>query len=615
MTSTKISKVAARLSKIKSSSVLSDEDFLYLSSIQKRQFFYSYFKGREVNNYLEHIGSSLYPLEFIQGIRTSQVYLQDPVLKRLLKLQFPKNFSLHVELWQELQSKNSELYFKIDSLFLQLPNETSIVLAQLIIWLENQRFNQNNSETLNDLSRVYQFFILQYLSFESNPKIIEDEFIKSFVEELLVEKSTNPTSQILDTIQEWVKFKDIWINEYSFDLEIQPIRNNGKIELKAPKDLVESWKNEQRFYDITSEIYEQIAEEEVKFLESNGNLIIPSGRFLEDKGINRKLEIQKRKTTLILEDLAINNFHFRKKPIEVSSLLQPLLGYSTNRFFRYEMLIKKNKLDNKSFKETFLITLRESSKKGLSIEPYILISIQDYLTLLNDVYKDYPIEIKEEIIALFSFKVSSNFKFDRLRKAYNVWTKPFIQIGDLLFCPMLFFANNDWFYAFAQAAIENLNHPSNRGFQKDNSKKIETKLTEEFAAIGFKATNLPDSDKYKGDVDILVEDDSSVLFIQLKRTYFRLDLESQYNEELNSEIHAMNQLNEAEKSLSKPNEIYHFKKKPIKWIVSTSLENIGKTFDGCLKVNYFDLFRILRTKEQKTIQGIYDNLMPTVIPT
>ena len=49
------------------------------------------------------------------------------------------------------------------------------------------------------------------------------------------------------------------------------------------------------------------------------------------------------------------------------------------------------------------------------------------------------------------------------------------------------------------------------------------------------------------------------------------------------------------------NDVHQLKGPVIKWIVSSSFEHIGKIYDGCRKVNYFEVLHVLEKAEVKTI--------------
>lgn len=117
-----------------------------------------------------------------------------------------------------------------------------------------------------------------------------------------------------------------------------------------------------------------------------------------------------------------------------------------------------------------------------------------------------------------------------------------------------------------------------------------------------------EANSVNGDVDIIVEDEDTLLFIQLKRTYLRLNSRDRYYESVLIDRKAAKQLNLAQEFLSHPNQVFSSKKNPIKWIVSTSFEGILQQIDGCRKVNYFELINALKNPEIKSLNELINDV-------
>ena len=112
-----------------------------------------------------------------------------------------------------------------------------------------------------------------------------------------------------------------------------------------------------------------------------------------------------------------------------------------------------------------------------------------------------------------------------------------------------------------------------------------------------------------GDIDIIVEQDNTVLLIQLKRTYLLLTPKDVYYESIMIDRKAAQQLNDAEVWLNKPNDIYSMEgKKVFKWIVTTSYEGVLSDVNGCCKVNYFDLLATIRHRKPSSLLQLIANI-------
>jgi len=274
---------------------------------------------------------------------------------------------------------------------------------------------------------------------------------------------------------------------------------------------------------------------------------------------------------LFLSDLKIENFTFGKKKIPVHSLYNPLFLASKKR-------------ENPNF---------------------FLMSQEEYLKLNDFALAHLP----EELINLFSEKKKKKTKFDQFKLQYNVWEKPFLQLGNYLFCPTIFLANNDWFYGFPQAGLKNLSQKQSNNERIESAHCMEKDLGKILEEKDWKVFISENSNIFRdnggGDVDIIVSDKDTSILIQLKRTKFRLDLKEAYFDSINIDRCAAKQLNNAEKYLQKPdNEICQLQNNVQKWIVSTSFENTLTKINGCLKVNYFDLLQSLGIAKNSTLKDL-----------
>jgi hypothetical protein len=206
---------------------------------------------------------------------------------------------------------------------------------------------------------------------------------------------------------------------------------------------------------------------------------------------------------------------------------------------------------------------------------------------------------------LFSYKPNKDQNFDRFNNRYDIWLKPLFKIGHFYFCPLGFLSNNAWFYAFAQSALTYRVIPF-----KNETSTVEKTVAERFALKGFptKVITENDANSIDGDVDIIIEDHELTLLIQVKRSHFRVTLKEAHFETLFSVKKAAYQLVQAEKCLLEDNSIFKLKNKPIKWIVSSSFENIGEVYGGCRKVNYFELINAINNPNVRSLKDIISDV-------
>jgi tetratricopeptide (TPR) repeat protein len=580
---------------------------------------HQYFNSQHHFKKIEQKIASEYPELFIKTVRANQAFIKTDKLDFLLSIDFAEKYKVHQNVWRHLANIDTQLWNTIDKKLKELSNNNfSEILTETIIWLENKRFEHQELFQNQHLSSVYSFFIKLFLQKHSNEykKINSEEFFKRFYSKL--GKQTNNTlSELLDLISQWVQFNDSILSAYSFDMDIQPSVENGVLYFnRQPKDYYK-WKLDGVRYNLNRLSYFFKGIDCVEYLADKEGMQIPKGSKPKDEEGNYQLAVQQWQLTTFLDDLKLDSFVFQGREIKSQLLFQPLLTYSKNKNIRYEQELQKHFDSSNNWTDAFVKLTKEAFQNNfLENNPYFLMSKEEYINLNNTTLQELHKNSSEEIINLFSYFVNPNYDFNRFNVGYNVWQKPFVQLGDYLFCPMMFFANNDWFYGFAQAGLENL-------AAKKNGRKISTNYKEEQRTTslfekelcnklknkGWKITediNIGRLTKGKesGDIDILIKDEQTTLFLQLKRTKFRLNLKEAYNEAINTDRKASRQLNDAEKFLTKDSDIIEINNKVHKWIVTTSFEGILSEIDSCLKINYFDLLQAISNLDIKSLEQL-----------
>jgi tetratricopeptide (TPR) repeat protein len=554
--------------------------------------------------------AEMFPDVFVKAIRVNQVFLKADRIDILNSIQFDQKFHLHQKIWKRVsdieQSKWKEIQENLSSTGVLSLNA---ILSHCLIWLETTRYNDNSQQHMYHLGRVYSFFIELVLNKfpEKNQDIIgSDEFSLEFFSNFTAtfkEKEKEKTTEhsilkLLESISHWITFMENVIAPYSFDLNIEPIQQNELVYFSSTPEAFYNWLVNGVRYEVNQLSYLFQGEVVVEHLEENRKMKIP-GKTAEDIQLNRNLASLKWATISLLNDLAFDTFEIGNTKIESAKLLTPLLTYSFHGLIRYEQSLKIHSQTSQNWSESYMKVVKQSIETTISREPFLLMTESEYEQLNKEALIHLTEDFSKEVVQLFSYKSNRKYEFNRFKQSYDVWQKPFFKIGDFLFCPMMFFASNIWFYSFAQVALS-------QKTQRNQTQKMETHLGDLLKQKGWNVKVITDKEagELTGDVDIFVHDNDNLLFIQLKRTYFRLDLKDAYYEAINSDTKAAKQLNEAEEFLKNPNLIYSVKSKPVKWIISTSFENIGNKINGCHKVNYFELLNALKNPETKKLSDL-----------
>ncbi|VXB77275.1 conserved hypothetical protein [Flavobacterium sp. 9AF] len=575
---------------------------------------YDYFSKEKIHSEtLEIKLSELFPEKFVKAVRTTQAFLDTNRLTFFKNLSFLQKFKEHVMLWDFLQKGEHQLWNTISKESSELLKfEVDYVLSEVVFWLENERYSDNSQQKLTKLGTVYNFFIEFYWHSAKEPVNIAAEnfnqtFHKLVYEKIKSNKTTDPKiNVVLNAISHWISFNEDVLQAYCFDLEINPlIENDCLYFVQNPKHYYK-WKLDGLRYNKVSFNYQLKAQEVISNLINQKKLIIP-GKTESDFEMNLDAAVKLTKIELFLHDATIPNYVYNGKKISINKIFHGISTYATHKFYRYENSIEQFKSISIDWFDNYFKINALSVKNKIEILPYVLIKKETYVALVKEVTG-----ITEEDTSLsfdsLSYKINKKNGFNRFNIKYNVWTKPFFKMGSSFFCPTLFLATNDWFFAATQMAIQHLNWNSLE--RKSTATEMETFLGYKFKQKGYKVKVIEDKEAnlIDGDVDIIVEDANTTLFIQLKRTYFRVSAKDAFNESEQSDKKASEQLNDAEISLKQDNNIYNLKQKPIKWIVSTSLEGINTNVKGCRKTNYFDLLFALENNKIKSLAELITHL-------
>lgn len=551
-----------------------------------------------------------FPNNFLKAIRTSQVFLKKDRFDLLSEI---NGIEVHKKIWKKLIQIDNQIWSNIQ---LELKKVLSIdidqVLSEVIFWLEKERYDSDSKLKQHQLASIYSFFIKLYLH-NVNQSINEEShfqesFFKSFTSKIKNKEQINSSiSKIMNSIGNWISFNENLLQLYSFDLKIEPKEENGIIYFNQTPMNFYNWNIDGIRYEKNRIDYQQKSQKLTLNEIKKGNLIIP-GETDETLELNIQSAIRLKKIELILKDLSLLDLDYFGEKKGLFKAFSAISGYSSNRFFRYELNLDEFKKDSDNWFKAYFKLFAHSIKTDTVIEPYLLIDSKGFVDIVTNVFSHFKKELISKIFNFISYTIDFKKDFNRFNVNYDVCNNPFIKIGELYFSPMLFFANNDWFYSATQISIKNVNY--NKKQRKITATKMEQLLGDKFSDKGFKVKQITDAqaNELDGDIDIIVEDNHTTLLIQLKRTYLRLNLKDAYYESMTSDKKASKQLNKVSDFLRHKNEIHTLKNNPTKWIVSTSYEYINTDINNSNKINYFDLLFALENDELNSLKAIINYL-------
>jgi hypothetical protein len=545
------------------------------------------------------------PEKFVRGVRLNEAYLKPQFQEILQELTLPAELRLHQKLWAKLAEEEQSSWIKIDREITKIENlPADRILAQLVISVESLKFKNSDQDHLSHLGSVYGFIIELLLSRTEikikfdNQDFSETGFSKTFFNELKtfheLEENRLSIFPVWAAVSKWVHLKTEVLDAYSFSPEKAIKEIASGIFLSGSPELRYKWLEDGLRYHLNFIRYYFKGLDLVELLEKEKSDFIPKGRRPGDYELNKDLATRKWASVLHLKDLGIDNIRFKDKTeLPTFAFLGDIMAFSFNRLMRYEKTLSDKASSSRNWQEAFISTWLEGLELSIRMVPFVSLTESELIQLIqSQPNSSADLKLGERYMEVFSYR-ATKFEFDRFNPKFNPYLKPFLQVGNGVFCPAAFFSSNLWFYSMEEFMIKISNPEDTRS----QSKNVEQILFDRFDDKGFNVT-APLQDTYQGDVDLLVEDDNYILLIQVKRPELRLSPKARHYEQVNVDSKAFQQLIDAEKDFSGS------KKQVIKWVISSSFEGVMSERESVLKVNYFDLLTLLDDPEINTIEKL-----------
>lgn len=558
---------------------------------------------KDVNNILPfQIGISKFaPLLFVKLMRVSQAFIKSKWQKEYINISLPVNLSVHQIVWKHLQDEEAILWHDVEKTmcdFISSGLDFSEILTEIVIALEFEYSDSKNNNNVQHLRDLYNVFIP--LLFSKLPKQLEinypsnDDMSSCFEEYLKSNKVlSKEVNKLFKKIDKWLNFNNVNIDPYSFDLEITPVEEFGLVSYNRTSKAYYKWELDGVRYDINRRDYLFDAEETFNKQLNNGTLKFPENVTKADIDYEKKCQLQSSSLYYFMKDLNLSQYP-NSNNLNSERFYQPLIAASNMFEAIFDGQLYCDVYSSKNWYAAYRrMYKRMPTHLGLRNLPFLFLNPAE-LYSIHDTQSKIERDTKTKCTTLcnpFCFKPQFGMQINRFNLNYDVFKKPFLKLDNNIFCPILFFAKNDWFYPVVQNALELLDKDVK--LRKNTADKMEMSLSNLFKDLGFKSEIFADNkfNNIEGDVDIKVTDGKDTILIQLKRTKLRLNLKDAYFEKVNTDRKASRQINNVENIFDIKGETIH------KWIVTNSYENIYTEIDGCLKVNYIDLLTCLKSSK------------------
>jgi tetratricopeptide (TPR) repeat protein len=535
-----------------------------------------YDKNKTPNQDLEKRIAQEYTELFVKAIRVNQVFFDPKRINFLVhEIQLPENLKIHQKVWEIFQGYELELWNNIQTSFKQLSQYPIIgILHAVILYLERGNFkdsSQENRQTLGDCYSVFMSYLLAYRK-EDIEKFQLPDSSQAFSKSLknLDSQLISTIIKVLDLIKTREGFDKSFWKPYSFEKGIQVKELYHVIRFSyQPKDHYQ-WKRDGLRYSVNERLY------------FDPMTIHYKGDYSKPKHIEA-----------VLEDLGIKVFYADKKEIVLDTIITPLCEITSHYFLHYDKMIESEIFRSPDWLESYSMY---EEYYHTPMPPFIL---ENPLAL----FKNKP-DVTEDILAIYGY-TNVRKMYDRFNDNYSVFTNPFIQLGDLVFCPIFLFTSCISLYSYIIPTLRN-----NNTKKRNSAKIIDLILKKRLQSNYWNTKIIEANDQKQGDSDIILYNKTTVLLIQVKRTSLRLDSKAAYLESIQNDQKAIQQLNDSEvflKSKDTPFDIEN--RKVVKWIVSTSFEGVNQVTDGCRKVSYFEILHAIQLYDKFDTLSLEDFIL------
>ncbi|WP_299676382.1 hypothetical protein [uncultured Tenacibaculum sp.] len=505
------------------------------------------------------------PELFIEGYKEMLLFLDSSRLKTLKNGELPPVVKEEILIWEKLSdllnTTWNKVLYKIKGLN---KSKHEFIVASCAAF---EAFVYNNHE--DPIKFQYGGYALSILIAYAQSEIQEEtkeltyeNIYQVYLEEVLKKEFKS----IFTLVNEYVTNKDI-IYRYAYEPGLKvKINDIGEIVVLEDEVFNIKWNYDADRYSLNENMYYKLGVESYAEHLEKGQIIFHNNNKSEENIMGNALC---NGIKLAINDLGLKEKEMKNK-IPLLTAITFLQGLATRK---YHTIVKPLHSTASNKKSTYIEgTLLLQNKE------FILISdIENFHQMTNNSGIKCSIEDIEKIISNFSFNWKM-IKFDPFELTINLWQKPFIKLGGNIISPMSILTSFTGLYTLTEALFKN--------FKPNDGTSIENILCEYYKNMPWDTKVKSASNKEKGDIDIIMEDDLHIVYLQLKRT----------SQKTNT-FELAKQKKQDEKAISQlqlAGAAYEGKKEIHLWYVSTALEGLGIKINNVFKVGYQDLLHICR---------------------
>jgi len=563
-----------------------------------------------------------------EAIKTSKIFLDEnndnyKILKETLeKIQYEDFFKTcdfiakhYKKLQQNVKNQEKELmkFFYVDLLFLMS--------------LSSLEYAKYNIESPNYLS-IYNVIMTKILEHRTNNKDrkkrkIDKQYIQTKEQKYFIEpisficRNQEPPlpeykifQEIFKTYEKLVVFEENQLATFLYDENFETLLEADKI-IFQPINIEKHIKTEStpQKSQLILTFFEDLAK---SFTTENEfkKVYLEKGNNPKNINMNYIHEINASRTILIMkmiygleEDVFIDN----NNKLNLTYLAHTGATFTT--LYRFEFLEKYFHVLTRHDMNNFWLSHAEISYHSMTTHmknrfPLIYRTIEEEVKQFNH---DFQIESSDKLVNFWSLDIK-----DINTKYPNLYEKPFIKIDDYIFIFPWMIAFNASPMTFINSLLrvhtnrmELIENGKKNNVRKEEVSRSEKNLVDLFSKLGFKVQDgyyHSKSEEYGvQDIDIVASKDGHLFILELKSTYVRDGLKSNWEYKTSAIRKAGNQLLKRkryiEKLLKNKDQEFIGKFGEVKqihsWIVDTAFKFDHEYFSNSLKISMFELIHAL----------------------
>jgi hypothetical protein len=448
------------------------------------------------------------PLLFIEGYKSKQIFLKEGHITKLEKHHLPEVIVNELKIWKKLNSllheKWNAVTKSIDSLNL-LPHE---LLMSIYASFESFVYQDPDDKMRWQFAGETLSLLVAYI--QNN-----HDLSKLVINENLLQCAYLKGSHLLctSTIFQYA-YDYILLRHHTVRYICEPglnvsLKDNGHISFRESEVFNKQWENDELRYVVNEQSYYAFGEELFEELKVSNKI-----KFINDNECADN-QLGNARQMAILQ--SIDDLGIRKEDLKNSNL--PALKVIIS--FLHSIAWRKATTTIEPLHK--IARLRSNDYLNGAMELLIKHETAEFILISNNEVLHYAtvgsrisctIQEFNKLIDAFTFKRKVT-NFCPSRQKDSLWQKPFIKVGSHIISPLSILTGFTSLYTISESILKN--------FVPRDGTKIEQILKERYDNEIWETT-IPKSDQEYGDVDVVMEDDSHLILIQLKRTYQKTDV-------------------------------------------------------------------------------------------